>query len=184
MLFGKRGNDLIRGGKGDDILNGGLGNDTLRGQDGIDTADYSDLTFNGVLATVAGLDVNLSQRGAQHSSNNSPLKWKDTLTTIENVIGTSRNDRFIGNAEDNLFDGKQQVNRKNRQTKFTDLDGDKYEVNGDVVEYSGNLDDFTILGSTDNFTVNGSDIGTDTLIDIEFLKFDDGLFAVDDSLFA
>ncbi|MGB3758680.1 MAG: hypothetical protein WBA07_20245 [Rivularia sp. (in: cyanobacteria)] len=43
--------------------------------------------------------------------------------------------------------------------------------------------DFTIVGSVDNFTVSGSGIGKDTLIDIEFLKFDDGLVAVNDSLF-
>jgi hypothetical protein len=33
----------------------------------------------------------------------------------------------------------------------------------------------------DNFTVQGSAIGSDTLIDIEFLKFDDVLIAVDNS---
>lgn len=109
MLFGKSGNDLIRGASGDDILNGGLGNDTLRGQHGIDTADYSDLTFNGVFGDIAGLDVNLSQNSAKHSSNNNSLTWSDTLTS-------------------------------------------------------------------------GSEIGTDTLIDIEFLKFDDGVVAISDVL--
>ena len=180
VLFGKSGDDTIEGRGGDDILNGGLGNDKLRGGAGIDTADYSDLTFAGVNLDVAGLDVNLSQRRALHSSDNNALSWNDRLNTIENVHGTSRNDRFIGDGQDNLFSGGDELGWV--QTTFTDLNGDTYQVTGDVVEYSGNESDFTILGSTDNFTVQGSGIGTDTLIDIEFLKFDDGLVAVDDSL--
>ncbi len=48
---------------------------------------------------------------------------------------------------------------------------------------NANQSDFIIAGSIDNFTVSGSDIGSDTLIDIEFLKFNDGLVTVDNSLF-
>lgn len=96
---------------------------------------------------------------------------------------TIRNDRFIGNSDDNVFDGKEEINCGDRQTTFTDRNGDDYQVIADVLEYSGDRSDFTIAGSIDNFTVGGAGIGTDTLIDIEFLKFDDGLVAVNDSLF-
>lgn len=171
LLFGKRGNDLLRGGGGDDTLNGGLGNDTLRGQGGIDTADYSDLTFNGVFGTVAGLDLNLSDNTALHSSNNNSLTWSDTITTIENVTGTSRNDRFIGNGENNIFDGQGEVGRSDRQTEFTALNGETYTVIADVVEYSGSQSDFSFSGSADSFTATGSGEGTDTLVDIEFVRF-------------
>ncbi len=104
---------------------------------------------------------------------------------MKTLSETSRADRFIGNEQDNVFDGKksQIYSPKYNQTIFTDVDGDDYFVMEDVVEYNGNQADFTIAGSSDNFTVSGSGIGTDTLIDIEFLKFDDGLVAVDDSLF-
>ena len=172
-LFGKRGNDLIRGGGGDDLLNGGIGNDTLRGQNGIDTADYSDLNFNGVFATVAGLDVNLDNNRALHSSSNNPLTWTDRINTIENVTGTQRNDRFIGNSQDNVFDGQGQVGRNDRQTVFTSLNGEDYQVIADVVEYSGSQSEFSFTGSADNFTVSGNNEGTDTLIDIEFVRFNE-----------
>jgi serralysin len=178
VLLGIGGNDTINGGSGNDLLNGGIGNDLLDGEQGTDTADYSDLVFNGVFGTVAGVDVNLAANQAQHSSTNNALTWNDTLISIENVIGTSRNDRFIGNANDNVFDGQGAVNRNDRRTTFRDLDGDNYQVIADVVEYSGNRSDFTFTGSADNFTVTAAGIGVDTLINIEFIKFNDGLVAV------
>ena len=186
VLFGKSGEDLIRGASGDDLLNGGLGNDTLRGQGGNDTADYSDLTFNGVFGTVTGLDVNLSDRSALHSSNNNALTWSDTLNTIENVTGTQRNDRFIGNGQDNVFDGQGKVGRSDRQTEFTALNGETYRVIADVVEYSGSQSDFSFSGSADNFTATGNPEGTDTLIDIELVRFngDSSLVATSDLSFA
>jgi len=178
ILFGKGDDDQMFGGDGDDLLNGGLGNDLLNGGAGFDTADYSDLAFSGVFATVAGLDVNLTTGIAKHSSANRALGWTDTLIGIEAVIGTIRNDRFIGDANDNTFDGKGEIARSNRPTSFTGLDGTVYTVNADVVEYSGRRADFVILGNADKFTVSGSGIGTDTLIDIEFVKFSDGLVTV------
>ena len=170
-LYGKRGDDLLLGQSGDDLLNGGLGDDVLEGGDGNDTADYSDLNFNGVFGTVAGLDVNLDNISALHSSTNNPLTWTDTIRNIENVTGTRRNDRFIGDSQDNIFDGQGQVGRDDRQTVFTSQDGSDYSVIGDVVEYSGSQTEFSFNGSADNFTVSGNGEGTDTLIDIEFIRF-------------
>ncbi|MGD1920616.1 MAG: calcium-binding protein, partial [Pleurocapsa sp.] len=186
VLLGKNGDDLIRGASGDDLLNGGIGNDTLRGQGGNDTADYSDLTFNGVFGTVAGLDVNLADNSALHSSNNNALTWTDNLTTIENVTGTQRNDRFIGNSGDNVFDGRGEVGRSDRQTQFTALNGETYTVTADVVEYSGSQSDYSFAGSADSFTIAGNGDGTDTLIEIEFVRFngDSSLIATDDLIFS
>ncbi|MGB6299125.1 MAG: calcium-binding protein [Rivularia sp. (in: cyanobacteria)] len=184
ILLGKDGDDLIRGGSGFDLLNGGIGNDTLRGQAGIDIADYYDLTFNGVFGTVAGVDVNLDKNQAKHSSNNNALTWTDTLTTIENVQGTTRNDRFIGDENNNVFYGREEVGRDDRKTEFIGLDGKSYKVTGDVVEYDGNQSEFTFGVSSkesfeDGLTVSGSGIGEDILFGIEFIKFDDGLVATD-----
>jgi hypothetical protein len=180
FLFGKNGNDEIRGNAGDDLLNGDVGNDTLNGGRGTDTADYSDLSFNGVFGTVPGVDANLAAGTAIHSSTNQALNWTDTLNNIENITGTSRNDRFIGNRQDNVFDGRGE--RSDRQTSFTDLDGDSYQVTGDVVEYTGNPEDVVFGVSRQRiggFTVTGNRIGTDTLINIEEVKFDNSLVPVD-----
>lgn len=183
ILFGKNGDDLIVGGSGFDLLNGGVGNDTLRGQAGIDIADYSDLTFKGVSKSVAGVDVDLNTNKAKHSSNHNPLTWTDTLTTIENVQGTKRNDRFIGDSNNNVFYGIGEAG--NHETEFIGLDNKSYQVAGDVVEYKGNSSDFQLSeipiesAFFGGITVTGSGIGEDIINDIEFLKFDDGLFAVE-----
>ena len=180
ILNGNQGNDSLIGGTGNDTLSGGVGNDTLRGGDGVDTATYSGLTFNGIDGNAAGLDVNLATGTAQHSSGSNVLGSTDELTDIENVTGTSRNDRFIGNAQNNLFNGGDE--NRPLTTTFTGADGTDYQVRGDVVEYSGIQSDFNIVGTEENFTVTGSGIGTDSLRDIEFLKFDDGVVAVGDAL--
>ena len=183
LLFGKGGDDLIKGGNGFDLLNGGLGDDTLKGQGGIDVADYSDLPFDGISASIAGVDVNLEQNKARHSSTDNPLHSTDTLIEIENVIGTSRNDRFIGDSQNNVFYGLSEIARDDCQTEFKAFNGDTYQVTGDVVEYDGKLSEFSFGVSGSPFvglTVTKDNIGTDTLIDVEFLKFDDTLVAIDD----
>ena len=169
-LFGKSGDDELRGNAGDDLLNGGVGNDVLIGGGGIDTADYSDLTINGVFGTVAGLDADLRSGEFQHSSTNNALTWTDTVSNIENVAGTQRNDRFIGNRQDNVFDGQCEVGRSDRRTEFTALNGEIYTVIADVVEYRGSQSDFTFTGTADSFTASNNN-GIDTLIDIEFVRF-------------
>ncbi|MEM6612407.1 MAG: VCBS domain-containing protein [Cyanobacteria bacterium P01_C01_bin.72] len=176
-IFGKSGDDELRGGRGDDLLNGGVGNDRIIGGQGIDTADYSDLTINGVFGTVAGLDANLRDGVFKHSSSNNALTWTDTISGIENITGTQRNDRFVNKNTNNVFDGQGEVGRSDRITIFTSVFGDgDYGVTGDVVEYQGNSVRYSFAGNADNFTVtrNGQ---TDTLIDIEFVKFNDGVFA-------
>ncbi len=182
LLFGQGGDDLIKGGNGFDLLNGGLGDDTLKGQGGIDVADYSDLHFDGISASIAGVDVNLDRHVARHSSTNNALHSTDTLIEIENVIGTSRNDRFIGDSQNNVFYGLSEIGKSDRHTEFVSGDGELYQVVGDVVEYDGELAEFTFGVSEAPFaglTVTGNEVGTDILIDIEFLKFDDVLISTD-----
>ncbi|NJK38594.1 MAG: ExeM/NucH family extracellular endonuclease [Oscillatoriales cyanobacterium RM2_1_1] len=181
-LLGKGGDDQLFGDGGDDLLNGDVGNDLLSGGGSTDTADYSDLVINGVFGTIAGLDVNLRTRTALHSSTNNALTWTDRLISIENVTGTQRNDRFIGNGQNNVFDGQGEVGRNDRQTQFTDLRGSAYTVTADVVEYRGSSSQFSVAGTADNLTVTGQGEGTDILLDIEFIKFSDALFAVGDLL--
>ena len=176
-IFGKSGDDELRGGRDDDLLNGGVGNDRIQGGSGIDTADYSDLAINGVFGNVAGLDANLRNGEFKHSSTNNPLTWTDTVSGIENVTGTQRNDRFVNKNMDNVFDGQGEVGRSDRITTFESIFTDgSYIVTGDVVEYQGNITHYSFAGNADNFTVTRND-QTDTLIDIEFVKFDDGVFA-------
>lgn len=183
-LLGNSGNDLLRGAAGNDILSGGVGSDRIRGGSGNDTANYSDLVINGVFGTVAGLDANLESGEFQHSSTNNALAWTDTVSGVENVTGTVRNDRFIGNEDNNVFNGRGEIGRSDRRTSFTSLDGQNYTVTADVVEYSGSQSSFTFMGTADNFTASNS-TDTDTLIDIEFVRFneDDTVVATTDLTF-
>ena len=55
-----------------------------------------------------------------------------------------------------------------------------------MVEYQGSQSDFTFTGSADNFTVAGNNEGTDTLVNIEFVRFnaDNSVVATSDLNFA
>ncbi|MDB5440394.1 MAG: Proprotein convertase, partial [Caulobacteraceae bacterium] len=94
-LEGGLGDDVVDGGTGADVLEGGLGNDTLLGGAGVDvdTASYAsasmgvvvDLTIVGPMDTIgAGID---------------------SLTSIENLIGSDFNDHLTGDAGANSLSG-------------------------------------------------------------------------------
>ena len=180
VISGQDGNDLLNGGGGGDTLNGGFGDDTLAGAGGVDTADYAGLTFDGLDPDVTGLDVDLRFSEAIHSGDTVALGFTDEIRGVENLIGTQRNDRFVGNRADNVFDGQ---GEGSAATTFADIVNDTpYQVEGDVVEYFGARDVYEITGTADNFTVTGTASGTDTLIGIEFLRFADGVFTTESLL--
>jgi|GEM_PF-2051375 len=129
MLVGGDGNDVLTGGAGNDRLAGGAGNDTVnagRGDDVIeqdldyawdkldggdgdnDTVDYSISAMEGYI--VAQLSPN--QEGAQQVKKflvNPPPGVADTpfdtLTGIENLVGTAMGDRLYGNEKANVLFG-------------------------------------------------------------------------------
>ena len=93
LLEGADGNDTLAGGDGSDTLTGGLGDDILTGGGGkgFDWANYAD-AFSSVI-------VNLATGLASGGSGN------DTLSGIENVTGSSSNDKLTGDANDNTLNG-------------------------------------------------------------------------------
>ena len=93
LLNGGKGNDSLIGGDANDVLNGGLGDDTLDGGAGIDTASYAGLG--------SGVTVSLAVTSAQ----NTGAGGIDTLSAIENLIGTTHADRLTGDAGNNVLDG-------------------------------------------------------------------------------
>ena len=92
-LDGGDGNDTLVGGDGSDTLTGGLGNDILAGGGGkgFDWANYADAS--------SSVTVNLATGLASGGSGN------DTLSGIENVTGSSSNDKLTGDANDNTLNG-------------------------------------------------------------------------------
>ncbi|TWF56842.1 calcium-binding protein [Neorhizobium alkalisoli] len=126
MLHGGAGNDTLTGDAGNDILHGGLGADILDGGDGTDTADYSDSDAGVAIDLAAGTGSGGHAEG-------------DTLTNIENAVGSGLNDILSGSAGDNVLNGQ---------------DGDDALNGGD-----GND---TLTGDAGNDTVNGG-AGADTM---------------------
>ncbi|WP_349363819.1 MAG: DUF5801 repeats-in-toxin domain-containing protein [Roseitalea porphyridii] len=134
-LTGGSGNDTLDGGSGDDVLTGnggndlligGSGGDTLNGDGGEDTISYE--TSNG------GVTVNLDTGTASgaHATG-------DSFSSIENIIGSTRDDELTGD---------------NGRNKIWGLAGD------DVIKAGGNND--TIEGGSGNDTVLGEG-GNDTI---------------------
>ncbi|MBL8638662.1 MAG: type I secretion C-terminal target domain-containing protein, partial [Alphaproteobacteria bacterium] len=92
-LVGLAGNDSLSGGAGNDTLIGGDGNDYMDGGLGVDTASYA--------GTSAGVTVSLLTTAAQ----NTVGAGTDTLTGIENLLGSSYNDTLTGDANANTIEG-------------------------------------------------------------------------------
>jgi Ca2+-binding RTX toxin-like protein len=93
ILSGLSGNDSIYGIAGNDTLIGGNGNDYMDGGLGVDTASYA--------GTSAGVTVSLLTTTAQ----NTVGAGTDTLTGIENLLGSSYNDTLTGDANANTIEG-------------------------------------------------------------------------------
>lgn len=92
ILIGLGGKDYLNGGDGDDVLIGGAGPDRLNGGAGIDTASYA--------GSGAGVNIKLSNGQASGGDAQS-----DTLTSIENIIGSDHNDTVTGTDAANMFIG-------------------------------------------------------------------------------
>lgn len=86
VLTGNGGDDVLVGGGGDDQLSGGAGKDTLSGGDGVDTVDYS----GAVQPAGVGVTVEVDKFG--NAVGQGGEAEGDTLTGIENVIGTDQDD--------------------------------------------------------------------------------------------
>jgi Ca2+-binding RTX toxin-like protein len=111
FIDGRGGNDQINGGGGADTLWGGAGNDifttegnvaandTIDGGTGVDTIDY---TFVNLISGVAGVEVDLRITGAQNIGDAGGV---DTISNVENLIGSIRSDMLNGSDGANNLNG-------------------------------------------------------------------------------
>ncbi|MGO4128344.1 beta strand repeat-containing protein [Inquilinus sp. YAF38] len=144
-LMAGLGIDQLNGGVGNDVLVGGQHNDTLNGNGGTDTADYSQ--DGGTLAVTVNLDA--ATNTATDSFGNT-----DTLTSIENIIGTALADTVTANVTNtfnNAFSGG---------------------AGTDTVTYAASTDALAVNLSAG--TVSGTGVGTDTLTAIEIIRTGSG----------
>jgi Ca2+-binding RTX toxin-like protein len=87
-LVGDRGDDWLQGGSGNDDLTGGMSGDYI---DIHDTASYRDAT--------GGVNASLATGRATGGAGN------DTLTAIENLVGSRFNDTLTGDNGSNVIEG-------------------------------------------------------------------------------
>ena len=103
VLTGGAGRNSLRGGPGDDRLNGGSGTDFLEGGPGADKldggsgTDYADYDYSDAAVT-----INLSTNPGTGTGGEAQ---GDTLTNIENIIGSRHNDVLTGGAGRNALLG-------------------------------------------------------------------------------
>ena len=90
-LTGSGFNDKLTGSSTDNVMMGGVGNDTIDGGAGSDTVSYASAT--------GSVSVNLLSRSSTGSAGN------DTLSNIENVIGSASNDKLTGDNSNNVIIG-------------------------------------------------------------------------------
>jgi Ca2+-binding RTX toxin-like protein len=153
---------MADGGEGNDYLQGTVAGDTLTGGNGNDTASFA-TAYNGGGSGTAGVTVDLNIQGVAQDTVGA---GSDTLSGIENLVGSQYNDTLTGDGNDNFIEGGL---------------GNDILVGGlgnDTASYAGATAGVTaslgLQGSAQN-TVNG---GTDTLSGFENLAgsgFNDSL---------
>lgn len=93
-IFGQSGDDILRGDADDDLIFGGEGNDTIRGGSGNDTVSWAD-SAQGITVTLNAGTLDSTATG----------EGTDTISQVENLIGSDFDDNLTGNDEDNIIIG-------------------------------------------------------------------------------
>lgn len=95
-------NDVIRAGGGNDYVDGGAGNDVIEGGAGDDTIDGGTENDTVSYATAgSAVTVNLATTTAQNTGG----AGTDTITNVENLIGSAYNDTLTGDGNANIIEG-------------------------------------------------------------------------------
>ncbi len=149
-LEGGAGLDVLDGGAGDDTLNGGLGGDTLDGEGGNDDwASYSN--------SALGVRVNLGLTGmsaqVDFDTPNQNEAVGDSISNIENILGSDHNDWLTGDENANRLLGGAGNDRLEGGAGADTLDGGK---GNDILIGGAGMD-------VDIYLFNTGD-GTDTIL--------------------
>ncbi|UPK40778.1 cadherin domain-containing protein (plasmid) [Bradyrhizobium sp. 186] len=159
-LIGLAGSDTLDGGADNDLLRGGAGVDTFIGGSGIDTVDFSqDSAEGGTFRAVVDLGQGLARDGFDNL---------ETLSGIENAIGTNFNDSFTGDAGANTFTGL------DGNDQFSGRDGNDTLLGGAGADqfFEGRFgggsdgDDFIDGGAGQDTLQIGNDIGENVFVDL------------------
>ena len=103
-LLGEEGNDVLIGGTGTRRLRRHPGSDTLNGGEDNDTANYSNVPFSVDADLTTGI-ANYFARTRRFLRRSRVVKVQDTLVSIENLKGGSKDDTLKGNDQANILEG-------------------------------------------------------------------------------
>lgn len=143
-LDGGQGNDTLDGGADDDTLIGGIGSDTIDGGTGTDTVDYS--------GEASGVTIDLA------TNTHGGAATGDSISNVENVVGTDFVDSITGDGSANTLDGGDGNDTLNGLGDADFLRGGR---GNDRLNGGGGND--TLLGQQGNDTLKGG-TGNDTFI--------------------
>ncbi|MBR0717279.1 VCBS domain-containing protein [Bradyrhizobium liaoningense] len=203
FLYGDGGNDVIYGGSGNDLISGGTGTDTLTGNAGADTfvfaahdgndriTDFSDAQGDKIdLTAVAGAIGSLAdiQSHAQQVGADTVITFGggDSLTLANVTLGSLVDSDFIFAPQGITLTGDANANTllgsANSDT-LTGLDGnDRLQGFGgnDLLDGGLGLDRAVYSDATGAITANlaaglvtGAGVGTDMLVNVEFITGSD-----------
>jgi Ca2+-binding RTX toxin-like protein len=157
-LAGGPGDDALWGNAGDDTLDGGAGADILQGQDGVDWASYEHSDSSVILRLWNGSGSGGDAEG-------------DTLSGIENLLGSAFGDTLVGDGADNHLRGGGGADALWGNDGSDTLEGG---AGADLLEGQGGTDWASYAASEDAVTVrlwagdgSGGDAAGDTLHGIE-----------------
>jgi VCBS repeat-containing protein len=178
VLEGGTGNDSLMGEAGNDTLIGGEGADYLNGGSGVDTVDYS-ASSEGVNVYLGAGDGN-GYGGAGGYGTGGDAQG-DTITGVENVVGSSHDDYVYGSSDGSVVDlgagndtfdnseaswatGSDTVNGgAGNDTIWTGNGNDVLEGGSGNDSLFGEAGNDTLNGGTGNDVMNGGD-GSDTFL--------------------
>lgn len=92
-LTGSAFNDTLTGDGAANLIIGGLGDDAINGAGGVDTVSYA--------AAASAITANLSNLGVNVGGG----AGNDSLTGVENLVGSNFNDTLTGDGGTNIFEG-------------------------------------------------------------------------------
>jgi len=138
QFTGDGGDNVLTGNGGNDTLLGGLGNDTLSGGQGTDTISY--------VGAASGVMVNLGLTTAQNTIG----AGSDTMSSIENLVGSALADTLTGSIQINVISGGNGNDLIDGGSSNDTLDGG---ANDDTLK--GGTGDDLLTGGTGNDSIDG-----------------------------
>ncbi|GAA0652777.1 beta strand repeat-containing protein [Brevundimonas lenta] len=175
ILTGTTGHDVLRSGDGNDTIRGLTGNDAIDGGDGVDTAIFAGVRSAYTISTAAGVTTVVGPDGTDTLSNVERLLFDDGPYGVNGApivdvhTGTPDRDVLFGGQFQDRFHGGDGNDLIVPEGGDDVIDGG---AGADMVQFNGLASSYTITTTGGTTTVVGPD-GSDSLINVEYLRFND-----------